>query len=239
MTNERHFDDREALAESLAAAVARSLEQAVTERGRASLVVSGGTTPLPFFAALRELELPWEVVTVTLADDRWVPADHPRSNEGLVRGELLVGPAAAARFVGLVHDHAAHATPEEGVAACEGALREVPRPFDVVVLGMGADGHTASLFPAAAETPAALADDAPGLGSPGRATCVAVNPGGELEPRISLTLPALVDCHRLYLHFTGEEKWRVYRDAIGGRESLPIGEVMRRVGPRGAVYWAP
>jgi 6-phosphogluconolactonase len=66
-----------------------------------------------------------------------------------------------------------------------------------------------------------------------------VNPGGELEPRISLTLPALVDCRRLYLHFTGEEKWRVYRDAIGGRESLPIGEVMRRVGPRGAVYWAP
>jgi len=111
-------------------------------------------------------------------------------------------------------------------------LREVPRPFDAVVLGMGTDGHTASLFPSAAQTAGARADDA-------AATCVAVHPGGDLEPRISLTLAALVDCRRLYLHFTGEEKWRVYRDAIGGRESLPVGEVMRRVGPRGAVYWAP
>lgn len=230
-TEEQHFPDPQNLAEALAQELAEVLEAAVEARGEASLVVSGGSTPLPLFAALSQHPLPWDQIFVTLADERWVDPSDPASNERLVREKLLQGPAAAARFVGL---KTTDETPKAGRDACEEALEALPRPFDAVVLGMGGDGHTASLFPTAPE----LAD---GLDPESGRTCLAVHPGGDLPPRMSLTLPALLDSRCLYLHITGEEKLQVYHHALGpgNAAELPVRAVLRGAGERLQVWWAP
>ncbi len=239
-TDVHRFGDRRQLARELARSLAADLEAAVAERGAATLVVSGGSTPAPLFAELRRRVLPWDRVSVTLADERWVAAGDPASNEGLVRRQLLAEEAAAARWVGLKNDAP---TPEAGRDECERQLARLPRPFDAVVLGMGADGHTASLFPAAAELAAGLDPESSRL-------CLAVRPPAAPHPRLSLTLAALLQSRRIVLHITGEEKWSVYRRALGeGPEAeLPIRAVLRQAVLRQSVphraggvevYWAP
>lgn len=227
---ERRFDDPGTLAGELAESVAADLRAAVSSDGEATLVVSGGSTPRPFFHALARLPLGWDRVTVTLADERWVAPDDEASNEALVRRELLVAEAAAASFLPLKN---AAATPEEGRDACEQALAGLRRPFDVLVLGMGGDGHTASLFPGAAELAA-------GLDPEGARLCLAVRPRSAPHPRMSLTLPALLASRKIVLHLVGEEKLAVYRRALqpGPLEELPIRAVLRRATDRVELWWA-
>ncbi|MEM9595680.1 MAG: 6-phosphogluconolactonase [Acidobacteriota bacterium] len=228
---EARFDSPNKLADALAESLAADLRVAIQERGEASLVVSGGSTPVPLFAGLARQLLPWHQVTVLLADERWVDPGHDASNEGLVRRHLLVDEAEGAQLVGLKNDAA---TPEEGWEACEAALTAVPRPFDVVVLGMGADGHTASLFPGAPE----LGD---GLDPAGERLCLPVRPPGAPHPRMSLSLAALLASRRCVVHITGDEKWRVYRRALakGPVGSLPIRAILARGREPIDVYWAP
>ena len=217
------------LAAGLADSVARDLRSAISERGEASLVVSGGSTPRPFFEDLSQRPLPWSHVQVTLADERWVSPDDDASNERLVRQHLLVKKARKAKLIGL---KTPAATPEEGREACEQALERIDRPFDVVVLGMGGDGHTASLFPDAAELEA-------GLDPSSSQTCLAVRPPEAPHPRISLTLAALLNSRRLILHITGDEKMAVYKRASepGPATELPIRAVLES--GRVEVWWAP
>ena len=230
MPREHRFDDRAQLAATLAAEITRSLERGVAERGVASLVVSGGSTPLPLFRDLREQPLDWDRVGITLADERWVAPDHADSNERLVRRELLRGDASRATFVPLKNSAS---SAEDGRDRCEEALAHLASPFDVVVLGMGGDGHTASLFPCSSELAAGL-----DLTRPER--CLAVRPRTAPHPRMSLSLRALLDSRRLILHITGDEKWRVFQTAMedGPREDLPIRAVLRNA-PEMEVYWAP
>ena len=215
------------LVTALSRRLAKALNDAISLRGEASLVVSGGRTPGPLFAALSRQPIPWRRVWITLADERWVPPDHPQSNEGLVRRQLLQNTAGEARLVGLV---TSDATPQAGVASLIERLRQVPRPFDGVLLGMGEDGHTASLFPGAEELQAGLAEDAP--------TCLAVHPPHAPHDRISLSARALRDSRWRLLHLTGAGKWRVLRRAMtdGPREALPV-RSMLRAGLD--VYWSP
>lgn len=227
MVRELKFDDSQSLAKALASSVADSLYGTLTGRPRASLVVSGGSTPLPFFHQLRTLELPWLQVDVTLADERWVDADHEASNERFIRRELLQEMASSARFVGL---KTAHGTPEEGVE--EVARRIDPlRPFDVVVLGMGGDGHTASLFPDDPMILDRLASDA---------LCVPARPPSQPLPRLSLTPEALSGCQRMILHITGEAKRELY---LRAKEPGPVEELPIRAFLHGTVdvdvYWSP
>ena len=231
MLREQTAADPQTLAETLARDIADELRAAVAARGSASLVVSGGSTPRPLFAALARTPLPWRDVVVTLADERWVPPSHQDSNEALVRRHLLVGEAAAARFVGLWNDTP---TPEEGHAACERALTAVPRPFDVLVLGMGGDGHTASLFPGAAELAA-------GLDRSSHRLCLAVHPTHAPHPRMSLTLPALAASRRVILHLTGATKRQVLDRALadGPEDQLPIRAVLRHATAGVDLYWSP
>lgn len=231
MIVENLFTDRGQLARGLARSIASDLDAAVRERGRAGLVVSGGSTPRPLFEELCRCPLAWDRIYVTLADERWVDAGDEASNEALVRRHLLVGEAAAARWVGL---KSAAATPEEGCEAAAEHLRRMPRPFDVVVLGMGADGHTASLFPGAPELAAGLDVDS-------RRPCLAVRPPGALHPRISLTLPTLLDSRRIVLHLTGDDKLDVYRRALadGPVQEMPVRAVLRGAADRVELYWAP
>ena len=143
----REFHDAVALARALAMHVAQTLSAAVVARGEASLAVSGGRTPVRFFEALSERPADWSRVTITLVDERWVPPVSDRSNAGLVARHLIRGPASEARFVPLTDGLS---TPEARRDTVERTLASVPWPLDVVVLGMGDDGHTASLFPGTA-----------------------------------------------------------------------------------------
>lgn len=228
---EYEFENRNALAEALARAIGRNLAESLARGGQASLVVSGGKTPAEMFRRLSRLNLGWASVCLTLADERWVPPDHAESNEGLLRSLLLTGQVASSRFVALKN---AAETPEAGQPACDTALSALPVPLDVVVLGMGEDGHTASLFPGAPELPALLQPS-------GGARCHAVNPGGGARPRMSLTLPFLLNARRIYLHIEGEGKQAVYRRALdqGPIEDMPVRAVLHQSRTPVEVYWAP
>jgi 6-phosphogluconolactonase len=219
------YADAQQLAEALAGALARDLAAAVQQRGSASLVVSGGSTPLPLFRLLRQMPLPWEHITITLADERWVDPQDAASNERLLRQELLRDAAARAQFIPLKNDAP---TPASGAARAWSALQAVPRPFDVVLLGMGDDGHTASLFPGSPGIDAALAAEA----APG---CVAMRAPVPPMARLSLNAAALLQTRQLYLHFTGEAKWQVWARAA----DLPVGLTLRRAVSRPQLYGSP
>lgn len=220
----RHLNAAQA-AEALAISVAGKLSAAAASWGEASLVLSGGRTPLPLLQDLRAQPLPWAKITVTLADERFVPVDHADSNERQLREVLLQGPAAQARFIGL---RGTADSPQQAASEAWQRLTGVERPFDVVVLGMGDDGHTASLFPGSPGLAAALDAAA-------KPACVVMQAPAAPHTRLSLNLAALRQTHQLYLHFTGEAKWQVW----AGADDLPVSRTLCRMYPLAQLYWAP
>ena len=190
------FATAELTAQALAQAVAAKLRDGLQQRQRASLVVPGGRTPAPFLDRLATQQLPWSDVIVSLSDDRLVPADHPDSNEGTIRRHLLRGAAASAQLIALVNPAL---DAEEQLATAERALAAMPRPVDAAVLGMGEDGHMASLFPGAAGTAEALDTRRP-------QRVALVKPAEAPHARISLTLRALLDARVLMILIQGERK---------------------------------
>ena len=223
--------DGAAQAKQLAAAIAAELAAALTRRAAASLVVSGGRTPQAMFAQLANHALDWQRVQVTLADERWVDATDPASNEALVRSALLRDRAASAQFIALKNDAAA---PALGANDAWRAVNAMPQPFDVLVLGMGDDGHTASLFPGSAGLAAALDASAP----PG---CVAMQPMTAAHARLSLNLAALLRSRRICVQISGAGKWAVYQQALadGPIEDMPVRAVLRQSVVPVDVYWCP
>ena len=217
------YPDREALMQALAAEIAADLAAAVAARGHASLSVPGGTTPGPVFDLLAEADLPWDQIAVFLNDERWVGEDNPRSNTRLLRERLLRGRAAAAVLVPL---YAATGTPEVALAALAEGLKP-HLPISVLLLGMGADMHIASLFPGADLLAQALSDDAPLL-LPMRAEAAG-------EPRITLTAPALRTAENIHILITGAEK-RAALDRAG--KLSPMQAPVRIVLDRAKIHWA-
>lgn len=200
-------DDADHFVAEAAQAVLDQIALAIRERGRAVIAVSGGSTPGPVYDRLSNSEADWAKVTVTLVDERLVDPASPDSNERLVRERLLRGPAAAARFVPLATDQ----------------LAALPLPFDLVLLGMGGDGHTASLFPG---NPA-LAE---GLTSAALCIEVPAGQGGQAPPqaRRSLTLAGINAARRRILLIRGQDKIAVYRAALlsGDANLYPVAGVL-------------
>ena len=230
---ERLWPNGPALAGALAEAIATGLSAAIMARGVASLVVTGGSTPGPLYDALCGADIPWERVYVTLSDERWVSPDDAASNEHLVRTRLLHGPAARARFVGLKTTDAA---PEAAVESVSAAISALPHPFDVLLLGMGDDGHVASLFPGAAETLAAMDDDASAL------VCAVNRPeAAGAAARLSLTFRALRDARWTVLMIEGDDKLAVARAAQAGDDvaELPVRGVLKAAHGPVEIWWAP
>jgi len=219
------FSDAESVAEFLSAQVAGLLQKGLAERGAASLVVPGGRTPGLFFAKLAERPLAWERVKVTGTDERWVDKSSPDSNEALVRRTLLRGNAMLADFVPL---YTGAASPAEGVPEAERRVAAMPRPFDAVVLGMGDDGHFASLFPGepALKVGLDLSTDVLCLPAKGPA-------GG--PPRLSLTLAALANTRHIFILATGEKKRQIW-EAPG---DLPASALQRLTGTPVDFVWCP
>jgi 6-phosphogluconolactonase len=225
------FDTGAALAEALADRVAASLADAISARGEASLAVSGGSTPKAFFRALSGRELDWQKVVVTLVDERFVPETSDRSNHALVAGSLLQDKAARAKFVPLYH---AVADAEDAAMVATGDAKRMPQPFDVVVLGMGGDGHTASFFPGGNNLERALNPKS-------QRGVITMQADGAGEPRLTFTFSALQDARLLVLHIEGAAKKPVIEQALAeGKESaLPIGRVIAMASSDTEIYWAP
>lgn len=209
------------LAQDLARFVAQALREGLARRGQALLIVSGGSTPVPFFEALGQEALHWPDVHITLADERWLPPDHADSNARLVHVHLLQGAAAQARFLPLYSSEAA--CPVQACPRAEAALAALPWPADMVMLGMGGDGHTASLFPHAPELPLGMREDS------GAPRCMAVQaprlPNVPV-PRLTLTRHALLDARHLVVHTTGESKFQLLQRAL--RQEGPADEALRQ-----------
>ncbi|MFH2124615.1 MAG: 6-phosphogluconolactonase [Pseudomonadota bacterium] len=225
------FPAADQLVTALAKRVGELLTEGVAERGQATLAVSGGSTPIPLFARLAETELPWDKVTIALVDERWVDTGSPDSNENLVRRHLLQKKAAAARFVGMKNEAA---TPLAGEAACAARLQTLPRPWDCLILGMGNDGHTASLFPGAANLAAAVDPHSGQI-------CMAIHPPAAPHERMTLTLPAILNSRQLILHLQAAEKKRVLARAQGDGDAaeMPIRYILRQRTTPLAIYWSP
>lgn len=229
--NYKEFPDRDTLVNDLAQRIGQMLAQGVKDNGRASLAVSGGSTPVNLFERLSTLDIPWLNVVVTLVDERWVAPTVSDSNENLVRTHLLRNRAVAAAFVGMKNSAK---TAREGETGCEAQMGKVPRPFDVLILGMGNDGHTASLFPYATRL-----DEATKMNS-GR-FCMGITPLTVPHERMTLTLPAILDSKQIFLHLVGQEKKEVFQAAQddGPSEKMPIRFVLREQKSPVDVYWAP
>jgi len=224
------YADRAALDEALAASIAGDLDLAIAARGRARLALSGGSTPRGLLTRLGKAHIPWEKVSVTLVDERWVPASHADSNARMVQETLLAGAAGHARFLPLYLDRA---HPEAAVDAIEATLAPLGT-IDVLMLGMGGDGHFASLFPGSTAL-------RPGLDPAGDRACIAVDPPAAPHPRMSMTLPRIVDTRRLILHVTGDDKLEVLARAArdGDADTLPIAAVLGLAEPALEIHWAP
>ncbi len=222
--------DPQALADRLADDIAVRLAEAIALRGAASLVVPGGSTPGLLFDALSTRDLAWDKVVVTLNDERWVDPPDPASNEQLVRARLITGPAAAAHFVGM---KTPSSSAEDAVAEVERRLAAVPRPFDVMLLGMGEDGHTASLFPGSAALKASLDGD------PARVQAVQAPGARGATERMTLALPALLESRVIVLLMTGRAKLDALHraQAPGDPLEVPIRAVLQGAASPVHVYW--
>ena len=225
--SDHYFTTADALDSALSAYIADALASDAATYGQATLVVSGGSTPKGLFKQLSKTTIDWSAVTILLADDRWVPLDHEDSNEAMVRQTLLTDNATKANFISLVADYPDVPT---NLARVEATVAALPC-FSVVILGMGGDMHTASLFACSAE----LAE--------GLTTSDAVlmtHPTTAPHARVSLSKDRLLRTQRGLLHIVGDDKQQVLELArnAGSEQIAPISAF---VTPNNSfeVWWAP
>jgi 6-phosphogluconolactonase len=222
---------REALAKNAADLIAAELRAAIDIRGRAHFVVTGGSTPIECYKALAQEDLDWGRVSILLSDERWVDTLTPESNEHMIRETLLVGPAAKANFLSL---KARRGGFEEGARRADPAVRDLA-PFDVTLLGMGEDGHIASLFPRHSSLTL-------GLSARADRYVIGVAPASPAPdlPRVSLTLAALLHSRLIIVLIAGDAKWKVVNDAAGhDPQHIPIAALFDQHTAPVRVLWAP
>jgi len=218
----------ESLAKDLSHNIGEILKQSIKSDGRASLAVSGGRTPVPLLNALSDLSLDWSSVDLTLVDDRWVEPSHEDSNEMLVRNHLIKNKATKINFVPLKNNNK---TSKDGHKFSEELLQQVKSPFDVVVLGVGSDGHTASLFPCSDELTEGM-----NLNNP--CQLIATSPKTAPYERMSLTAKAIIDSKNVFLHLNGSDKLHTLELAMTNKDAMkmPIYYFLEK-GLK--IYWSP
>jgi 6-phosphogluconolactonase len=224
---EHFYETRLEASTAAADRIAELLAERLDHNGNASIVVSGGTSPRQCMAALANAPLDWQRVQVTLSDERWVPPEHDDSNEKLVRESLLVGPAASAILLPV---YAEGVSPEE---RCDELQDPLPvLPFSCSLIGIGTDGHFASLFPDAEQLEL-------GLDAESGRLYVPVTTAASPHPRISMTLAGISRSDEIALLFFGEEKLEVYRQAKASSNGYPLSRLLRQKRAPVRLFWAP
>jgi len=226
---EYFFDTREEASIAAAKRLVRNLSKRLEHQPAASLVVSGGSTPVRCFAELAGLDIDWSRVHVLLSDERWVPPADDSSNEKLVRETLLQEHAAAATLWPTYDDDV---DIEDRCEALDEIIRTLPIPFASSLLGMGEDGHFASLFPDADNLDQGLDADSHQL-------CIPVRTAASPHPRISLTLAAVSRSDEVILLIFGDAKRQVYERAKETGNSYPIAHLIKQERAPVHVFWAP
>ena len=227
------FASADDLFPALRDAVVGRLNASISARSFASMAACGGSTPAPLYDQLGASDLKWNKVTVTLTDERWVPPESEQSNERFLRVHLLRGPAANASLIPLKTADARAANAETKVHA---RIARIRRPFDVTLLGMGTDGHTASLIPEASGL-----DEALDIATPSLTKAIIPAPASGLGERMTLTLRALLDSRAIYILIRGEEKRDAFERAMGHGpvREMPIRAVLRQIRVPVETFWAP
>lgn len=219
------FSEAHLLTDDLAEQLKQILCDAIDKRGHAYLVVSGGKTPIDLFKILAKMDLPWNKVTLTLADERCVPLDHADRNEHLVRQYLLQHEAANAQFLSLYDEKYSVDETANNIAALPA--------FDAVILGMGEDGHTASLFPCSNELVLGLDDDAPAV--------VQITPKNAPHHRVSLSKRRLLKSRVIFFHLLGQNKLAVLHQAMAQHDPkiMPVSAFLNNLDANVQVMYAP
>jgi 6-phosphogluconolactonase len=226
---EHFFKSREEASITAAERISETLKIRLQDQAEASLVVSGGTSPERCLKELANSEIDWRRVHVLLSDERWVPVDDDSSNERFIEQTLLQGPAAEATL---------HGVYQEGVDIAErccdfdGEIRQLPFPFACSLIGMGEDGHFASLFPDAEDLALGLDVDFPGL-------CLPVSTAASPHRRVSLTLAAISRSDEVVLLFFGDAKREVYEQAKLRSNGFPVSWLLLQNRAPVHVFWAP
>lgn len=215
------FDTPNAMNTALATAITANLQDAINLRSKASLAVSGGPTPVELFQILSQAQLAWNQVYITLVDERWVDKHHEDSNERLIHTHLLQNKAKEAHFISL---KTIAENPYDGVDEIQTRLQQsLPLPIDALVLGMGDDGHTASLFPHAENL-------YKGIDIQSDRLVIDMKPLTAPHDRISLTLPVILNSRHLYLQLNGKKQQQVLEQALAGKNinDMPIRAVLHQ-----------
>ncbi|MCP4991235.1 MAG: 6-phosphogluconolactonase [Colwellia sp.] len=225
------FKTRNELDNELAASVSQLLSDAIKQKGKASIAVSGGSTPKGFFSVLSQSDLDWSKVTVTLADERWVDIDSKDSNTRLVHENLLQNKAKSAKFF---HLKQGESLTDDTLDDLNVAANNTILPLDVLILGMGEDGHTASLFPCSEEISQGLALD-------NEHALLKVTPKTAPHDRISFSFATLSQSENTFLHLCGENKQVVLDKALNGNDTfeMPIRAFLHHPTLKTNTYWAP
>ena len=219
---------RLALEKELAILVSSKLANSIKERGFATLLVSGGSTPIQLFHELSNIDINWSNVNVIPVDERFLPNEHPDQNGTLIRNCLLINKASSANFYPLILNST---DPELNLSALESSIKKIIQPFTVVILGMGTDGHTASLFPCSEELEE-------GLDLNSNNDLIITNPTTAPYQRISFTRKALLNTENLYLHCYGEEKKKILDNLDSNTEkTYPIKAFIQQTSTKPEIFW--
>lgn len=227
--NELKFENRDALVTHLKEDIINALASGISSRGKASMLLSGGTTPGTLYQAMSKSELDWEKVWFAPTDERWVAPDHVDSNEKLIRDTLIQNNASAAHYIGL---KSMSNNPRDGQKEAEQIINQLPRPFDVVLLGMGDDGHTASLIPNLKGTQYALDENCCDLCAP------IITENGSVD-RMTMTLNCLLNTKNVILYFYGKKKLAVFEQAKNKKSpTFPVSHLLHQNKVPVTLYWA-
>lgn len=220
------FENKSALELEFAAKICHLLSESIINNGVASIALSGGSTPKELFKLLSQEELDWEKIIVTLVDERWVKNDSPLSNEKFLKENLLINNASKANFKSMVPESF---DIDVAVNEYDTFLSNLSSPFDIVILGMGSDGHTASWFPDAIEIDKALDPNGPKV--------LITTPKSQPTQRITLGIPMVINARNIFLHITGEEKKDVLFN-VSNTDDLPIHKTFKQANKPIDIFWA-
>ena len=229
MIEEHFFASRELASEAAAQHISSAIGASLVDTAETAIIVTGGSSPVNCYELLADKALPWHNVHVLISDDRCVPVDHEASNEGMIRRSLLTKHAANANLIPIYKQDL---LPEDQCRVLSEQMDSLPLPFSISLLGMGVDGHFASLFPDFSQLEN-------GLDEGGEDRCLPVQTAASSYQRISLTMATMIQSREILLLFFGDEKREIYERAKRPDSNFPVSRLLQQEQTPVRAFWAP